>query len=696
MRATGFVILLAVLLPLTGCNQTRESSVASAHPNADVAQPDAATPIGPKVREPKPVTPRPANVQLARQEDVAFGTADATVIDTRNFKRQIYRDKPFRGRQMVSSVFRPVKEGKPKLEPGPRNGLIPGTIAGQELAQPKAFFPGISASPWTPPDPALAVGPKYIVQTVNMEIAFFRKDDGGLEFQQRLDSSGNPGFFEEVGGGSFCFDPKCYYDHYSGRFLVLALEVYSGNGEAWITVAISDDDNPHGVWHKYRTWAVVDTGDTTYWVDYPGLGFDVNGMYVTGNLFKLDGPGGGFGGVLFRSFDKVPLLSGSTAMFTDIRDASGASVQVAQCFGMNTAPVFCSVENGSQLLVQSITDPFTNPVLVSQTVSVPSFSGPPQAPNSGGDLSVVGSRIMNAHWRDGSLWTCHTVTPPGDSNGLARWYEIDMGTWPAGPAPVLVQSGEIELGPDNHTFFPAVYTNNLGNAALVIGESTASTSPSIQGTGRLTGDAAGTMRPPIEFNRDQGADGRWGDYFDIAIDPTDDRTFWMVGEIQTSSGWQTWIESFTLEKNSSAFKYDVEIGQLIDGNHINLLVSDDFRMEVRSTNGSVVSTQFRSTTECATPARIWFSVESFVDSADSFDQMVEMYNYDAGGWELVDTRPATLNADSLIVVEPTGDLSRFVRAANNEITARVTMIRTSGSATPFDATFDWIQWAVAE
>jgi hypothetical protein len=44
--------------------------------------------------------------------------------------------------------------------------------------------------------------------------------------------------------------------------------------------------------------------------------------------------------------------------------------------------------------------------------------------------------------------------------------------------------------------------------------------------------------------------GRWGDYYAIGVDPTDDTTFWYVGEYRTSSGWQNWVGSFTVSSQS--------------------------------------------------------------------------------------------------------------------------------------------------
>ena len=52
--------------------------------------------------------------------------------------------------------------------------------------------------------------------------------------------------------------------------------------------------------------------------------------------------------------------------------------------------------------------------------------------------------------------------------------------------------------------------------------------------------------PEVVVESETGADGRWGDYFDLTVDPVDDTTFWYIGEWATSGGWQTWIGSFII------------------------------------------------------------------------------------------------------------------------------------------------------
>lgn len=76
---------------------------------------------------------------------------------------------------------------------------------------------------------------------------------------------------------------------------------------------------------------------------------------------------------------------------------------------------------------------------------------------------------------------------------------------------------------------------------------------SIQVSGRTPSDPLGTMSDPIQVAiGDTGTSGRWGDYLDIAIDPNDDTTFWIMGMYAKNFGWQTYIDSFTIASSCPA------------------------------------------------------------------------------------------------------------------------------------------------
>ncbi len=485
---------------------------------------------------------------LTEPGDVAWGSTEVEIIDTRTFPNQIQDVSSIDGKSRGTKVILPPHQRPGSMAPDAMNDMtIDGALASVPRATLESSFSALNSTGWVPPDPALAVGPNHVVVTVNQSLAFYTKS-GTLQFQAILGSQGSPGFFETVGAGNFAFDPKCFYDHYADRFVVLALEVYSST--AYVTIAVSDDSDPNGVWYKYRTDAVTTIGSSTYWWDYPGLSFDQDAYYVTSNLFILSGGGSGFGGAGFRVFDKTPMLSGNPAVYSTFRDGGSASVQACQHFGNNDdGAYFASEGPGSTIRIHAITDPVTAPALTSTDVGVPGYAGAIDAPvNGGGSISVVGSRIMNCAWRNDSAYVAHTVFTDGKDN--ARWYEFDTGDWPSSGGVSLVQSGEIDMGPGIYSYFPAIYPNNDGSLGMVFGSSSTSQRVAMYVTGRNTDDGPGVMGDPVLVRQGNinGTSGRWGDYYDIAIDPDDGTTFWAVGQTDENAagGWDPWVGEFTV------------------------------------------------------------------------------------------------------------------------------------------------------
>jgi hypothetical protein len=406
-----------------------------------------------------------------------------------------------------------------------------------------------------------------------MEIAWFDKEGKKL-FQQRLDSTGDPGFFEELDAGNFTFDPKCFYDTIRNRYLVLALEKYSG--EAWITLAVSDDDDPEGLWYKYRTNALIDIDGTTYWVDYPGLGFDGTGWYVTGNLFRDEGDGPGFAGALIRSIDPAGGLVGEEIEYVDYLPG-GASVQVAQVVDGDSPVLFVRGRDSTSLRFVYLEDPLGEPTMFTTNIDVPEYTSPNTLPPTpgGSSLNAIDSRILNVMVRNGHLWTGHSISTPEDATTVGRWYDFDLDGWPmdSSGVPYLFQSGEIRPGAGVHTCFPAIAVNANGHAAIVYTRSSELEVPKLHVAGRVPSDPPGTLGESTELAVSTDVPNwegsyRWGDYFDAAMDPTDDEVFWVVGEIYTSSGWLTEIASFYV-----AIVGDLNGDGLVDGADLTILLS---------------------------------------------------------------------------------------------------------------------------
>ena len=101
--------------------------------------------------------------------------------------------------------------------------------------------------------------------------------------------------------------------------------------------------------------------------------------------------------------------------------------------------------------------------------------------------------------------------------------------------------------------------DSAGNMALGYTVSSGSVYPGIRYTGRLASDPLGQM-PQGETTliagsgSQTGTGSRWGDYSMMAVDPSDDCTFWFTNEYMPTTGgapWKTRIGAFKFGACSS-------------------------------------------------------------------------------------------------------------------------------------------------
>jgi hypothetical protein len=121
--------------------------------------------------------------------------------------------------------------------------------------------------------------------------------------------------------GQFVTDPTCLYDAASQRFyvLVLTLEVVPTTGafttENHLDLAVSQTSNPTGGWNIYRIDVTGDGspgntgGPCPCLGDYPHIGADANGVYLTTNAYPW-GPGD-FDGAQIYALSKAQLAAGA-------------------------------------------------------------------------------------------------------------------------------------------------------------------------------------------------------------------------------------------------------------------------------------------------------------------------------------------------------------------------------------------------
>ncbi|MFN7314636.1 MAG: PA14 domain-containing protein [Phycisphaerae bacterium] len=540
-------------------------------------------------------------IDLTKPGAVVRRTVAAQVLDTR---RMVDTSEKADKTPITTRRIRTMLPDHPSAPIPPSDAMDvvqqQGSMTEQPMTMPGQLWTGVTATGWNPPDPTLAVGPNHVVVTVNQTIAFYNRA-GARSFITDLGSPGNPGFFEPLGSLNFVFDPKCFYDHLAQRFVVVAFETY-GTTESWVTIAVSDDSDPNGTWYKYRTQGVITSGTQTYWWDYPGFGYDAQGYYVTGNLFGLNASG--FGGAAYRVFDKTPMLTGQPVVFSTLRDTGASSVQIAEHMGVttnaNAGVYFVSFASSTAIRLQAITSPLTAPTLQTVNVTIPAYASAPSAATTDPStpLNVIDPRVMNAMWRNGRLVLAHSVGVGGRS--FARWYEVNTSSWPVSGTPTLVQSGDVDPGGAMHSFFPAVALNGAGQIGMVLGVSGPGTNPAVAVAARGPSDVAGRMSLPLIVQAGSSpAGGRWGDYYGIQVDPTNDAVFWGIGQYKTSSGaWATNVSNFTLATipNVQAASDVAGIFQGVSPRDIDVLANDFTRDGTSLTISAFAATSTRGGT----------------------------------------------------------------------------------------------------
>jgi len=92
-----------------------------------------------------------------------------------------------------------------------------------------------------------------------------------------------------------------------------------------------------------------------------------------------------------------------------------------------------------------------------------------------------------------------------------------------------------------------------GDIALGYSKSNSTVKPSIEYVGRIPTDAKGSMESAKLIiaggGVQQSSFNRWGDYSSMAIDPTDDCTFWYAQEYYKTNG------SFNFSTRLASFKF---------------------------------------------------------------------------------------------------------------------------------------------
>jgi hypothetical protein len=208
-----------------------------------------------------------------------------------------------------------------------------------------------------PPDQGMCVGNGQVVEVVNDVFNVYSASTGQSLLPDNTAANIVAGFPRDVNHaidlnsfygyspainratgvrGEFVTDPSCIYDAQTQRFFVVVLSLDSqvpGPCQGvfscvnHLDLAVSQTNDATGAWNIYKIDVTNDGTNTggvnpgPYLGDYPHIGADANGIYLTVNAYPWHA--NGFGGAQIFALSKAQLAAGSATVNMQHIDTSG-------------------------------------------------------------------------------------------------------------------------------------------------------------------------------------------------------------------------------------------------------------------------------------------------------------------------------------------------------------------------------------
>lgn len=449
-------------------------------------------------------------------------------------------------------------ETRAMLEPGHFRPPLVGT--GPDAAEQRPILPKLTAKilqnfagvgqgdygysdSLTPPDTNASVGDTQVVEFVNDSFAIFDKATGALV------AGPTPGSAFWTGLGGPCAAPLqgdiiIKYDQLAQRWVALYLAFEQT--PYYICSAVSTTSNATSSYNQYS----MSFGNNL--PDYPKLSVWPDAYYLNTNV------NGGSADAC--ALDRTAMLAGQTMTAQCFQKPSEASFLPSDVDGAGIATVgepafFVDLATSTSLHLYKFHVDFAHPKNTTFTgptsITVASYSAAcggfgqciPQ-PSTGETLDSLADRLMYrlAYRNFGdheSMFVTHSVQPSsGNQVSALRWYEIQD---PNG-TPIIAQQGTF---PNSQVslWMGSIASDKANDLALGFSGSSTTMFPLIGVTGRVPTDPLGAMERPKILKKGAGSQQyyRWGDYSSMALDPSDDCTFWYTTEyLKNTAGANAW------------------------------------------------------------------------------------------------------------------------------------------------------------
>lgn len=415
-----------------------------------------------------------------------------------------------------------------------------------------------------PPDCNGAAGPGHYVEWINGRFSVYSKTNG-----TRVKTMTDLTFWSQasvtIPSGWDVTDPRLVYDPTVQRWFASMVDfdpTFTINYNHFL-LAVSASADPTGTWRGVSF--LTDTNAVNFG-DFPTLGLDSQGVYLSGDMFP---PVGNPVGSSLVSIPKANLL-GTTLIITNRTTFNLLSLGT---YGYVQQPTVCLDDTGHGNLLAAAGPGYnfstgnlvTETTLINfvitnsagpghaglaglTTLSVPSYTAAldPTQPDGSSNLDDGDARFSAVVYEVGGvLYAVHNT----EVNSLAaiRWYRINAANH------AVLETGTI-TDPTLDLFYPSIAANPSGTVVIGLNGSSISSYVSayavvgqtvngLTSFGNLIPLKAGTA----SYQDQPGVDpntyvSRWGDYSSTCVDPADPNRFWTIQMYPSgSSTWSTQI-----------------------------------------------------------------------------------------------------------------------------------------------------------
>lgn len=435
---------------------------------------------------------------------------------------------------------------QPSAAAAPLLPAAPAAAASGPPTWPGSSFPALEDdNDSIPPDTNGAVGPDHLMVTLNTQVRVQDREGTAL-------STVTLNAFWAALGNPDTFDPKIAYDPFEGRW-IFAVVANPETRRSAVLVAVSQTSDPTGAWNLF---AVAADPNRKLWADFPSLGFNKDWVVITANMFTLRR--NRFARTRLFVFDKADLYANGRGRVTVLAGSSGSfTLCPALTYDDALATLFLLDDlDGSHLRISTITGAVGAETLTVGTgfVTSPDAWGvtPPVAnflPQLGSPFQIDAgdARLANCVFRNGSLWTAHTVFLDAPARAAIQW-------WQVGTDGTLQQRGRADdAAGQQHFAYPSIGVNADNDVVVGYSRFSPSQFASANYSFRSAADPPGTLRTDTVAKEGEAPYAkrlgksrvRWGDYSNACVDPLNDTDLWTIQEFAATPSeqfdrWGTW------------------------------------------------------------------------------------------------------------------------------------------------------------